>query len=173
MSAASQRARGERGALVLASAAQFVVILDFALILPLGPDLVAPLAVPASSLGLLLAAYTAAAVLSGLLASRILDRFDRRRGLFVTLLGLGPSAFAASLAPSFAALVLARALAGACGAPTSALLMSLITDEVPALRRGRALVAISVRFSSRFFHVQDIFLDQENFLVQDNFEAEA
>jgi predicted MFS family arabinose efflux permease len=116
-----------------------VVLLDFALILPLGPDLVTPLAIPAASLGLLVAAYTGAAALAGLLASRVLDRFERRAAMLPLLLGLALAAIAAALAPNFAALLGARTLAGLCAAPTSALILSLIADEVPEAARGRAL----------------------------------
>lgn len=125
--------------MALAAAVQFLVLLDFGLILPLAPDLVEPLGVSAASLGLLVAAYTGAAAISGLLAARVLDRFDRRRALVVAVIGLTLASVSGALATSFAALVCTRALAGICGAPTSALVMSLITDEVPALRRGRAL----------------------------------
>lgn len=131
--------RGERRAVWLAAAVQFVVLLDFSLLLPLGPDLVEPLSIPASSLGLLIASYTGAAALSGLSTARVLDRFDRRSALVVTLLGLALASASAALASSFAQILVARILAGICAAPTSALLMSLIVDEVPAERRGAAL----------------------------------
>ena len=131
--------RSERRTVWLAGAAQFVVLLDFSLLLPLGPDLVEPLSIPASSLGLLIACYTAAAALSGLFFSRMLDRWDRRRALMGTLLGLSLATASGAMASDFTQLLLARTLAGICAAPTSALLMSLIVDEVPAERRGAAL----------------------------------
>jgi predicted MFS family arabinose efflux permease len=128
-----------RSTIALAAAVQFVVLLDFALILPLGPDLVGPLATPAASLGLLVAAYTGAAALAGVLASGLLDRFERRAAMFPLLLGLALAAVAAAMAPNFAALLGARTLAGLCAAPISALILSLIADEVPESARGRAL----------------------------------
>lgn len=134
--------RGESRAVWLAGAVQFVVLLDFSLLLPLGPDLVEPLAIPASSLGLLIASYTGAAALSGLSFARVLDRWDRRRALLVTLLGLALASASAALASNFAEILVARILAGICAAPTSALLMSVIVDEVAAERRGAALGAV-------------------------------
>lgn len=133
------KSRGESRAVWLAGAVQFVVLLDFSLLLPFGPDLVEPLGIPASSLGLLTATYTGAAALSGLMAARVLDRWDRRKALLVTLLGLTLASASGALATNFAEILVARILAGICAAPTSALLMSLVVDEVPAERHGRAL----------------------------------
>ncbi len=130
---------GERGTIWLAAAAQFVVLLDFTLLLPLGPDLVEPLSIPAASLGLLIATYTGAAALSGLAWARVLDRWDRRRALLVALVGLALAGASGALANDFASLLVARTLAGICAAPTAALVMSLVTDEVPDERRGAAL----------------------------------
>jgi predicted MFS family arabinose efflux permease len=135
-------AGGERRAVWLAGAVQFVVLLDFSLLLPLGPDLVEPLAIPASWLGLLTASYTAAAALSGLSFARVLDRWDRRRALQVTLLGLALASASGALASNFVAFLITRVLAGVFAAPTSALLMSLIVDEVPDERRGAAVGAV-------------------------------
>jgi predicted MFS family arabinose efflux permease len=135
-------AGGERRAVWLAGAVQFVVLLDFSLLLPLGPDLVEPLAIPASWLGLLTASYTAAAALSGLSFARVLDRWDRRRALQVTLLGLALASASGALASNFVAFLVTRVVAGIFAAPTSALLMSLIVDEVPDERRGAAVGAV-------------------------------
>lgn len=131
--------KSPRSTVALAAVVQFVVLLDFALVLPLGPDLAEPLAIPAASLGLLVATHTAAAALAGLLASRVLDRFARRKAMVPLLLGLALANLGCALAPSFAALLCARTLAGLCAAPISALILSLIADEVPSEVRGRAL----------------------------------
>lgn len=129
----------ERRTVYLAAAAQFVMLLDFTLLLPLGPDLVEPLGIPASSLGLLFACYTAAAAVSGLSLSRVLDRFDRRRALVVALLGLSLTGASGALASNFTQLLAARTLAGIFAAPTSALILSLVADAVPDARRGAAV----------------------------------
>lgn len=145
MSRATLRAaktRGESRAVWLAGAVQFVVLLDFSLLLPFGPDLVEPLSIPASSLGLITASYTAAAALSGLSFARVLDRWDRRRALLVTLLALSLASASGALATNFAQFLVTRVLAGIFAAPTAALLMSLIVDEVPEARHGAAVGAV-------------------------------
>lgn len=132
----------ERRVLALVGAAQFVQVLDFTLVLPLGPDLCGPLHVPVASLAWLVAAYSGAAAVSGLLAARFLDGLGRRRALCVALLGLVLANLAAAAASSFAELLLARAFAGVCGGPALSLAHAIVTDLVAPRRRGRAFGAV-------------------------------
>ena len=78
----------ERFMLLLVSAVQFVNILDFMIVMPLGPDFARDLGIPISQLGLIGGSYTGAAAISGALGSKFLDRFDRRDALAVTMFGL-------------------------------------------------------------------------------------
>ena len=103
--------RGRR-VIALAAAAQFVVVRDLALLLPRGPALVEPLALPPASLGALLAVYAAAAAISGVVLAPMLDRFDRRRALLVALVGLSLASASGSLATGFASLLALRASVG-------------------------------------------------------------
>src|SRR5690349_19337256 len=74
--------------LLLLGAVQFINVVDFVMVLPLGPDFARALGIPAHQLGLVAGSYTAAAAIVGLLAASFLDRFDRRRALLVAMLGL-------------------------------------------------------------------------------------
>lgn len=123
-------------------AVQFVAVVDFMMIMPLGPDLTGPLGFEPSALGRVVAAYTVAAALAGVLGAMFLDRLDRRRGLVAGLVGLGLATASAALATDLHTLMLARAAAGALGGPVAALALSAITDAIPAERRGRAMGAV-------------------------------
>jgi len=57
----SPKRLSERKLLFLIGAVQFVNILDFVMVMPLGPDLARELGVPTSQLGLVGGSYTAAA----------------------------------------------------------------------------------------------------------------
>src|SRR4051794_34846466 len=74
--------------LFLIGAGQFVNILDFMMVMPLGPDFAEGLGIAPSRLGLIGGSYTVAAAVSGMLGSLFLDRFDRRKALAVALFGL-------------------------------------------------------------------------------------
>ncbi len=74
--------------LLLIAAVQFVNILDFVIVMPMGPELAAQLGFSKAHVGYINGAYTAAASLMGFLGSFFLDRFDRRTALAVSLVGL-------------------------------------------------------------------------------------
>src|SRR5439155_21870763 len=78
----------ERTVIFLIGAVQFVNILDFMMVLPLGPFFAGPLGIPASRIGVIGGSYTAAAAISGIACSFFLDRFDRRKALGVAVAGL-------------------------------------------------------------------------------------
>jgi predicted MFS family arabinose efflux permease len=133
--------------LLLVAAVQFVNVLDFLMVMPLGPDFAKELAIPMSQIGLIGGSYTAAAALSGIVASRFLDRFDRRPALAVTLLGLVMATALGGFAQGLPSLIAARVLAGAFGGPATSLALSIVADVVPPARRGRALGIVMGAFS--------------------------
>src|SRR5699024_5894872 len=70
-----QRSTSERAVVLLVAMVQFVNILDFMMVMPMGPDFAAALGIPLSRLGLIGGSYTFAAMVSGLAGSLFLDRF--------------------------------------------------------------------------------------------------
>jgi predicted MFS family arabinose efflux permease len=133
--------------LFLVSAVQFVNILDFMIVMPLGPDFAKALGISISKLGLIGGSYTAAAAVSGLVSSHFLDRFDRRSALAVAMLGLVLGTACGGLATGLPTLMLARIVAGCFGGPATSLALSIIADVIPPLRRGRALGLVMASFS--------------------------
>jgi len=76
---------------------QFSHVLDFMIMMPLGPILMAEFGIGTHEFGLLVASYSFSAAFSGLLASTFIDRFERKRllvimfalfGIATVLLGL-------------------------------------------------------------------------------------
>ncbi|MSP59138.1 MAG: MFS transporter [Myxococcales bacterium] len=137
----------ERKILFLLGAVQFVNILDFMIVMPLGPDFARDLGIAPERLGLIGGSYTGAAFVSGIIASRFLDRFDRRRALAVAMLGLVVSTALGGFATGLKTLMVARMLAGSFGGPATSLALSIVADVVPAERRGKALGAVMGAFS--------------------------
>jgi predicted MFS family arabinose efflux permease len=138
---------GERLALLALGGVQFTHILDFMIMMPLGPQLLRALHIDTHEFGLLLSSYTFAAAVSGLLAATYIDRFDRRK-LLLSLYALFTLAtLCCGLAPNYAALLVARALAGAFGGIMGALVQTIVADIVPFERRGRAMGTIMASFS--------------------------
>lgn len=133
--------------LLLISAVQFVNLLDFMVVMPLGPDFAGDLGIRLSEIGWVGGAYTGAAAISGLLAARILDRYDRRSALAVTLVGLVIGTACGGLSTGLYSLMAARIVAGCFGGPATALSLSIIADVVAPERRGRALGIVMGAFS--------------------------
>jgi predicted MFS family arabinose efflux permease len=137
----------ERTLVLLVAAVQFVNILDFMMIMPLGPDFAAALDIETSHIGVLGGAYTLAAAVSGIVGSRVLDRFDRRTALGVAMLGLIVGTAAGGFAVGLWTLLAARLFAGAFGGPATAVALAIVGDAVPPDRRGKAIGIVMAAFS--------------------------
>lgn len=137
----------ERRVLTLLASVQLVNVLDFMMVMPLGPDFARALGIPTSQLGLVGGSYTAAAAVTGVAGALFLDRFDRRTALTVALLGLFLGTAAGGLARDLPTMMAARLLAGAFGGPATSLSLSIVADLVPPERRGRALGTVMGAFS--------------------------
>jgi predicted MFS family arabinose efflux permease len=138
----------ERKIILLLAAVSFVNILDFMMVMPLGPFFAEGLHIPTSKLGIIAGSYTAAAAVAGVVGALFLDRFDRRSALAVAMLGLMAATAAGGLARSFGALVGARVLAGTFGGPATSVGLSILADVVPPQRRGKALGQVMGAFAA-------------------------
>ncbi len=143
----SRPAVSERAIVFMIGAIQFVNILDFVMVMPLGPDFARGLSIPTSEIGTIGAAYTAAGSVAGVAGSYFLDRFDRRKALAVAMLGLVLATAAGGVATGLGTLLAARAAAGLFGGPATSLSLSIIADLIPVERRGRAMGAVMGAFS--------------------------
>jgi predicted MFS family arabinose efflux permease len=144
---ASESSPYERFLVLLVAAVQFVNVLDFMMVMPLGPDFAKALGIPTSSLGLVSGSYAAAAALAGLVGASFLDRFDRRKALAVAITGLVVGTAAGAFAQGLGTMILARVIAGAFGGPATAIALSIVADVVPPARRGRAMSTVMGAFS--------------------------
>lgn len=139
--------KNERSILLLVAGVQFVNVLDFMMVMPLGPDFSRSLGIDVSHLGVIGGSYTAAASVSGLVGALFLDRFDRRPALAVAMIGLAAGTILGGLAHGITGLIAARVVAGAFGGPATSLSLSIVADVVPPERRGRALGTVMSAFS--------------------------
>lgn len=137
----------ERLLVLVVAAVQLVNVLEFMIVMPLGPDFARALGFPLDAVGLVGGSYTAAAAAAGLAGAVLLDRFDRRRALLTALAGLVVSTVLAGLARDLPSLLAARLLAGLCGGPATSLSLAIVSDLVPPERRGRAMAMVMGAFS--------------------------
>ena len=139
--------RRERWLLLTIAGIQLTHVLDFMIMMPLGPQFTQLFGISDAQFGLLVSAYTLAAGASGLAAATYVDRFDRKH-LLLTLYALFALAtLACGLAPDYGLLMLARVAAGLFGGVLSALAQTIVADAVPFERRGRAMGIVMSSFS--------------------------
>jgi len=140
-------ARRERLVLFILAAVQFTTIVDFMIVMPLGPQLMRTLHIGPAKFGLIVSSYTFAAGVAGLVASAVVDRFDRRSTFIALYAGFLLGTLCCALAPNYHTLVLARIVTGAFGGILAGMSMAIIGDVFPEQRRGRATGSLMTGFA--------------------------
>ncbi len=134
--------------LFILAVVQFTHIIDFVIMMPLGPQLMRIFEINPKQFGLLVSAYTFAAAFSGIISTFFIDKFDRKNALLVLYVGFIVGTFCCAIAPTYEFLLLARVLAGAFGGVIGALVFSIIGDVIPEERRGSATGKVMAAFSA-------------------------
>src|SRR6476620_7973683 len=130
--------RREQSVLFILTAVHFTSIVDFIIVMPLGPVLMPQLHIGPREFGLIVSSYTFAAGAAGLVASAIVDRFDRKTTFMVLYSGFLLGTLLCGFAPNYQALVAARFATGTFGGILNGVAMAIIGDVFPEHRRGRA-----------------------------------
>jgi predicted MFS family arabinose efflux permease len=137
----------ERLLLFVLAAIQFTAVVDFLIILPLGPQYMRVFSISPAHFGVIVSSYAISAGISGIAAGFFLDRFDRKRALLGLYLGFTLGTLFCALAPTYHLLVAARAVAGAFGGVVGALILAIVGDVIPEARRGAAMGLVMSSFS--------------------------
>ncbi|WP_375759606.1 myxochelin export MFS transporter MxcK [Corallococcus exercitus] len=146
LSAPSPAAR-ERTLLWLLAAVQFTHVVDFMMLMPLGPLLMQRLSLSATRFGALVSAYTLASAAMGVLGVFWLDRLERKRTLLMLYAGFIASTLLCGAATGATGLLIARTVAGACAGLMGAVVIAIVSDVVPAERRGQAIGTVMTAYA--------------------------
>lgn len=138
----------EKRLLLLLAAVQFTHIMDFMIMMPLGPQLMRELDISAQQYGGLVSSFALTAGIVGLLVAPFADRFDRRKLLLFCYAGFTLGTLACGLADNASTLLVARAVCGAFGGVSGATIMAIVADVVPPERRARGMGIIMTAFSA-------------------------
>jgi predicted MFS family arabinose efflux permease len=133
--------------LFILAAVQFSHILDFMLIMPLGPRLMRELEISPQQFGLLVSAYTLSACGMGIVGALGIDRFDRKNAFLLIYAGFTLGTVLCGMANSFETLLLARSVAGGFGGILTALTLAIVGDSFPEHKRGAAMGILMSSFS--------------------------
>lgn len=137
----------EWGLLLVLASVHFTNILDFVILMPLGPQLTAALHITAQQFGWIVSAYGFAAAASGLAAAWFIDRFDRKRALLGLYAGFTLGTLLCAAAPTYLFLVVARAVTGGFAGVMGASVLAIVGDAFPDCRRGTAMGVVMSAFS--------------------------
>jgi predicted MFS family arabinose efflux permease len=137
----------ERGLLRLLALTQFTIIMDFMVMMPLGPQIMHAFTISPANFALAVSAYALCSGLSSFFAATYIDRFDRRHLMLVVYALFALSNLGCAVAPTFPLLILARAFAGLTGGVLASIVMAIVSDVIPPQRRGQATGVIMMSFS--------------------------
>ncbi|SNS06149.1 Predicted arabinose efflux permease, MFS family [Belliella buryatensis] len=129
------------------AAINFTHIVDFMILMPLGPQLMRIFEITPREFGLLVSSYTFAAGLSSFMGAFVLDKYDRRTIMLWVFFGFFLGTLACAFSPNYIILLVARIISGLFGGLTSALILAVIGDVIPDERRGRAMGLVMAAFS--------------------------
>jgi len=133
--------------LLTLAAVQFTHIVDFMIMMPLGPQFMRLFAIGPQQFGFLVSAYTFAAAASGFVAAFWIDRFDRKRALLGLYAGFVVATSLCGMAPDYPLLLAARIVAGVFGGVLGGLVFAIVADLVPYRRRAAATAIVAAAFS--------------------------
>lgn len=139
--------KNERLLLFVLAAGMFTHIMDFMIMMPLGPQLMRIFDINPQQFSLLVSSYTVTAGVAGFFAAFIIDRYDRKKSLLFVYFGFSIGTLACSFAPTYHFLLVTRSLAGAFGGVLGALILSIVSDAIPLERRARSIGIVMASFS--------------------------
>jgi predicted MFS family arabinose efflux permease len=137
----------KRWAVVVLTLMLFTATMDFMVLMPLGPKLMALFSLTPKKFSFLVSSYSFAAGIFGFAGSFVFDRLDRKHALLGAYLGFILGTLVCAWAPDFQTLLFARALSGAFGGLLSGISFAIIGDVFSISERGLATGKLLTSYS--------------------------
>ncbi len=134
--------------LYLLACVQFTNIMDFMIMMPMGPIIMKAFTLTAREYSFLVSAYSISAGVCGFFAAFFVDKFDRKNVLTIAYIGLLLGTFACSVAPTYEMLMLARIVAGVFGGILGSQVIAIAGDITSYEHRAEGLSIIMAAFST-------------------------
>lgn len=133
--------------IALLAGIQFTHIVDFMILMPLGPQITRLLNISQQQFSFLVSIYTFAAGLSGFCSSFFVDFFDRKKVLLTFFVGFTVGTIACGIADSYYSFLIVRCLTGMFGGVLSSIVLSIVSDNFEYQRRGFAIGTVMGAFA--------------------------
>lgn len=134
--------------LYLLACVQFTNIMDFMIMMPMGPILMKAFDITAREYSFLVSAYSISAGVCGFIAAFFVDKFDRKNVLTIAYIGFLIGTFACAIAPTYTMLMLARIVAGVFGGVLGSQVVAIVGDTVKYEHRAEGMAIIMAAFST-------------------------
>lgn len=121
------------------AAVQFTHILDGMIMMPMAPSIRKAFDISTQQFGFLVSSYSIAAFVSAILATFWIDKFDRKKVLWVLYIGFFLGTLACAFAPNYIYFVVARTITGFFGGIAGAVIQSIVGDLVAPQRRAQGM----------------------------------
>ena len=105
---AAQMSKKEKIILFVLAAINFTNIMDFMIMMPLGPQLMRLFQIGPKEFSVVVSSYTFSAFVSGMMSSLIIDKFDRKKSLLFMYAGFILGTFLCGMSTSYYLLIAAR-----------------------------------------------------------------
>lgn len=130
--------------LVLLALIQFSFVVDYVLILPLGPAIMEAFDIKPGEYGVLISIYTFSAAFAGFFSSFIIDRFSRKKALLFCIMCFIFGNALCITSTNFYFLIAARIFSGSFGGILSSLVMIYLGDIFPVSKLGRTTSSVMI-----------------------------
>jgi predicted MFS family arabinose efflux permease len=127
---------------------QFIVILDFMIISPIGYILTRDLDISMSQFGLVVSSYIFSAAAFGIISAGFVDRYDRKKVLLFFFTGFTLGTLFCAFSNSFSTLLAARIITGIFGGVASSTTITIVSDLFLPNQRGRAMSTVQMAFAA-------------------------
>lgn len=133
--------------LAILAGVQFTNVLDFMIMMPLGPQLMRVMDINPQQFSFVVSAYTLSAGVFGFLGAFFIDRYDRKRLLTIVYTGFLLGTLFCGVSGEYIILVIARVFTGMFGGILGAMVLSIIGDAIPLERRATAMGSVMIAFA--------------------------
>jgi MFS transporter, DHA1 family, inner membrane transport protein len=141
------KTRSEFTIIFLLTFIHFIHLVDFVVIMPLGPSLMKTLQITPAIFASMVSAYNFAGAITGLVISLFADKFEKKTLLSSALVGVSFGTIFCGLANTGQQLIFARAATGFFGGVLNPLVFALVAEWIPPKRRGKAMAWVMSGFS--------------------------
>ena len=139
--------RNEIVLLMILALVQFTNIVDFMIVMPLGPVLKKLWGIDSTQFSRIVSVFSIGAFISSMACLAYVDRFDRKKVLLIVYAGFTIGTFLCGLSNNYNQLLGARFLTGLFGGIGGSTVLSMVGDYVAPQRRGQAMGILMTGFA--------------------------